>query len=216
MAIKHRVDSVFHKFSPLSKRSPGRQVNSVYHIDPSLKHLEYLGEKRLVIKNQYNKKMEEYLNERVQKQRTWYEKKANKNKKRFISYQTVIIVLGAVIPVVVVFEAIIPGLDSYGGAITAVISAIIAIYAGLDKLKRPQPNWFNYRANEESIKKEEWLFKYKAGPYKNLSDEESDILLVERVESIISADITRMNNEKRREPEEEMELLGNPGNEKDN
>lgn len=136
--------------------------------------------------------MDGYLDERATKQREWYEKKANENKKTFISYQTVIIVLGALIPVLVAFETIIPVLKEYGGPITAVISAIISIYAGLDKLKQPQPNWFNYRANEEAIKKEEWFYKYKAGPYKKINGDEAKVLFVERVESIISADIARM------------------------
>ena len=135
--------------------------------------------------------MNDYLEERVKKQRDWYEVKANENKKTFISYQTVIIVLGALIPVLVAFESVIPVLKNYGGPITALISAIIVIYAGLDKLKQPQPNWFNYRANEESIKKEEWFYQYKAGPYKGVGENEAKILFIERIEGIISSDIAR-------------------------
>jgi len=137
--------------------------------------------------------MNEYL-ERVKAQREWYEKRANENKKSFISYQTIIIILGATIPVLVAFESVFPALIQYGGPIAAVISATIAIYAGLDKLNQPQPNWFNYRANEESLKKEEWFHKYKAGPYRKMQDPEAGILFVERVESIISSDIARTTN----------------------
>ena len=136
--------------------------------------------------------MNDYLEERVKKQREWYESKANENKKAFMSYQTVVIVLGALIPVVVVFENVFTILKGYGGIIAAIISAVISIAAGLDKLKQPQPNWFNYRANEEAIKKEEWFFKYKAGPYRKQNEEAAKILFIERIESIISADIARM------------------------
>lgn len=139
--------------------------------------------------------MQDYLTERVERQREWYEKKANENKKVFVSYQTRIIILGALIPLIVAFENTVPlWLQPYGGPVTAVISAIIAIYAGLDKLNQPQPNWFNYRANEEALKKEESFYKYKAGPYKGLGDTEASVLFVERVESIISADIARFSN----------------------
>lgn len=151
--------------------------------------------------------MNNYLEERVIKQKEWYEKKANENKQRFISYQTCIIFLGALIPVLVVFETVIPLLEDYGGPISAIISAIIAIYAGLDKLKQPQPNWFNYRANEEAIKKEEWFYKYKAGPYRKLIQEEANILFVERVESIISADIARMNNSTENKADDLSDLM---------
>ena len=138
--------------------------------------------------------MEYYLDERVKNQREWYEAKANENKKTFISYQTVIIVLGALIPVLVAFESVIPTLKIYGGPITALVSAIIVIYAGLDKLKQPQPNWFNYRANEESIKKEEWFYKYNAGPYKGIGEAKAKVLFIERIEGIISSDIARTTN----------------------
>ena len=138
--------------------------------------------------------MNDYLKERVETQRKWYETKASRNKKIFITYQTIIIILGALIPVLVAFEGAIPCLKVWGGPVTALIAAFIAVIAGLDKLKQPQPNWFNYRANEEIIKKEEWLFKYKAGQYRGLGDQEANRLFVERIESIISADIARITN----------------------
>ncbi len=45
-----------------------------------------------------------YFDKRVKKQLLWYEKKANTNKRTFMSYQTIIIFLGAIIPVLVAFE----------------------------------------------------------------------------------------------------------------
>jgi len=135
--------------------------------------------------------METYINERVKPQRDWYEVKATDNKKQFMSYQAWIIVLGALIPVIVACESVVPLLKEYGGPITAIISAGISIYAGIDKLKQPQTNWFNYRICEELLKKEEWLYKCKAGPYVSLPSNTADTLFVERIESIISADITR-------------------------
>lgn len=41
------------------------------------------------------------------------------------------------------------------------------------------------------LKKEEWMYHFKTGPYNNLNAGESEKLLVDRVESIISADIAR-------------------------
>lgn len=137
----------------------------------------------------------EYVKERLQKQTQWYEISATKNKTKFINYQSWIIILGAVIPVLISFETIFHSMKDWVGPVSAIISAGISILAGLDKLYQPQPNWFNYRANEEMLKKEEWFYKYRAGPYKNLKDAtEADRLLVERTESIISADIARTLN----------------------
>jgi hypothetical protein len=148
--------------------------------------------------------MKEYLENRVTPQRKWYEDKATENKKRFVSYQTGIIFLGALIPVLVALESKVDLLLSYGGPIAAFISACISVLAGLDKLKQPQPNWFNYRANEEALKKEEWLHKYKAGPYKGMEEGEANILFVERVESIVSADIARVTNSLEKEGKVEI------------
>ena len=159
--------------------------------------------------------MDDYIEQRVKKQREWYEAKANANKKTFLAYQTYIIILGALIPVLVAFEVVVPELKDWGGPITALISAVIAVIAALDKLRQPQPNWFNYRANEETIKKEEWLYKYRAGQYRGLGDQEANRLLVERVESIISADIARITNLK--EERSDGEAAGSkevPGNDK--
>lgn len=137
----------------------------------------------------------EYIKERLQKQTQWYETSATKNKIKFMNFQSWIILLGAVIPVLISFETIFSSMKDWVGPVSAIISACISILAGLDKLYQPQPNWFNYRANEEMLKKEEWFYKYRAGPYKNLkNDMEADRLLVERTESIISADIARTLN----------------------
>ena len=145
----------------------------------------------------------EYIPKRVTAQRKWYEAKATENKRKFLKYQTLIIVLGAFIPVWVAFESIIPMLKDIGGPVTALISAFIAILAGLDKLNQPQPNWFNYRANEEALKKEEWFYLYGAGPYKNIKPITAKKMFVERIESVISADIARFTNgqEEKKDPD---------------
>ena len=156
--------------------------------------------------------MEEYLEDRVEAQRKWYELKANKNKSEFFSNQTIIIILGALIPVLIAFESVSTTLKDYGGPITAIISAVIAVIAGLDKLKQPQLNWFNYRANEEAIKKEEWFHKYRAGPYRGLPDKEAEKVFIERIESIIASDIARITSIVDK-VEETDSKNSNPGNE---
>ncbi|CAA0092018.1 Uncharacterised protein [BD1-7 clade bacterium] len=134
--------------------------------------------------------MQEYLSERVQKQRDWYELRANDSKQRFLRNQTVIIVLGAVIPLTVTIASFL-GHAELGAVISAGISCGISIIAGLDKLHQPQTAWFNSRAYEESLKKEEWFYRYRAGDYNGLSDRDAEVRFIENVEGIISADIAR-------------------------
>ncbi len=135
--------------------------------------------------------VDKYLEERLKKQQKWYQIKASSNKKRFMRFQTIIIILGALIPLIVVFFPILPGMGEWTGPTSAAISAIIAVLAGIDKLTQPQTNWFNFRSNEEMLKKEEWMYRYLAGPYSGLSVDVAEKQLVERVESVISADIAR-------------------------
>ena len=137
----------------------------------------------------------EYIEERLEKQKDWYQGKASYNKKRFMNFQTTIIILGALIPLIVVFVGssvlTVGAIEISSGHISAVIAAIIAILAGIDKLTQPQTNWFNYRANEEMLKKEKWMFEFNSGPYNGLKGAVAEKLLVDRVESIISSDIAR-------------------------
>ena len=146
----------------------------------------------------------EYIENRVKSQQNWYEKKASKNKRLFMHFQTAVIVLGAAIPVLVVCEQL-TTVKGWSSPVSAFISAIIAILAGIDKLRQPQANWFNFRANEEMLKKEQWLHEFKAGPYRNVKHAEVNKLLVERVESIISADIARFAQAEYKEMEETIE-----------
>jgi hypothetical protein len=135
--------------------------------------------------------VDNYLEERLQKQQKWYQSKATVNKKRFMRFQTIIIILGALIPLIVVFFPMSTVMEKWTGPVSAAISAIIAVLAGIDKLTQPQTNWFNFRSNEEMLKKEEWMYRYLAGPYSGLSADAAEKQLVERVESVISADIAR-------------------------
>ncbi len=156
--------------------------------------------------------VEKYLEERLKKQQKWYRVKASSNKKLFMRFQTIIIILGALIPLIVVFFRMSPALEKWSGPTSAAISAIIAVLAGIDKLTQPQTNWFNYRSNEEMLKKEEWMYSYLVGPYKNLSQSDAKTLLVERVESVISADIARFAQAEYKKEEVKTLKNENPNN----
>lgn len=154
--------------------------------------------------------IKDYIEKRLIIQRKWYENKATFSKKRFMNYQKIIIVLGAIIPIIVVinsaFDLDFLGEADWSGFLSAIISAIIAIIAGFDKLQQPQTSWYNYRAAEEILKKEEWLFKYKAGPYSELDEDIAEKLLVERIESAISADMARFTQSKKDEKKKEDDI----------
>ena len=145
-----------------------------------------------------------YIQHRLRYQQHWYEKQASRNKASFMRVQTIIITLSLMIPIIVVTEPLLTIFFnewllaylhtelpfSWTSMVTAVVSSLIALFAGLEKLRQPQTHWFNYRANEEILKKEEWMFRLKSGAYAGLLPQQAERLLIERVEGVISADIT--------------------------
>jgi hypothetical protein len=130
---------------------------------------------------------ERYKKERLEEQIIWHNKKARHNKLRFRLYQIVTLVASAIIPIINVSNI---G-DFQTRIISSIISGTIAVSTGITQLEKYQENWILYRTNEELLKKEKFYFENCAGEYSNLDDNEKNKLLVERVESIVSAETSK-------------------------
>jgi Protein of unknown function (DUF4231) len=123
-----------------------------------------------------------YVEGRLSEQTKWYETKANENKSRFHIFQAIIIIASVIIPIVnlidfATFEIRI---------ISSILGGTVAGVTAFMQLKKYQENWLLYRATEENLEKEKYLFLYGAGPYSDAKDDNRKKILVERVESIIS------------------------------
>ncbi len=130
-----------------------------------------------------------YIETRLREQQSYFSAKSAACKRKFRLYQTVVIVLGAIIPILVLLDQskIIPNI--WCGILTALMSAGISIIAGLEKISQPQTEWINYRRTGEMLKQEEALYRYEAGPYDNLPEDKKNKLFVQRIENIISNDV---------------------------
>ena len=128
-----------------------------------------------------------YVDERLNNQITWYEKKAAENKTKFHYFQIIIIIASAIIPLV--------NLIDFAPLQTRIISAILGTaitgITGLIQLKRYQENWLLYRSTEESLKREKFLFLNNAGNYSNLADDIKNRTLVESVEAVLSSETSK-------------------------
>jgi hypothetical protein len=129
----------------------------------------------------------DYKEKRLQEQITWHSKNARHNKRRFRLYQIITLAASAIIPIVNVANI---G-DFQTRVISSVISGIIAVSTGITQLEKHQENWILYRTTSELLKKEKFFFENSAGEYSNLDDKEKNKLLVERVESIVSAETSK-------------------------
>lgn len=114
--------------------------------------------------------------ERLEDQIEWYDKKSSQNQRTYKAIKVTEIIAAAFIP----FAAGI-GLSAY---LTGGLGVLVTVFEGLQHLNQYHNNWTTYRSTCEELKHEKYLWLAKAGPYKAIED--PDILLAERVESLVS------------------------------
>lgn len=123
---------------------------------------------------------EEYISKRLDNQIDWYNNKSVHAQKIFKRLQSIEIVLAACIPILSAYVTkswVIPLLIS-------ILGCLIIILTSISKLENYNENWLRYRSNCELLRHEKYLFLTGASPYEGQPFQ----LLVERVESIISAE----------------------------
>jgi hypothetical protein len=131
---------------------------------------------------------EDYLKGRLKEQLDYHSKQSRHNKKRFYTLQFVIIITSALVPVVNVI--IIPEGDLVR-LISSILGGIIVVITAVMQLHKYQENWIVFRTTQELLKKEESLYLNDAGDYTGLDPEKKKRLLVERVESLVSAETSK-------------------------
>jgi hypothetical protein len=118
--------------------------------------------------------------------------KARDNKRRFRLFQIITLIASAIIPIINLgYIAKSDTADYQIRIITSIVSALIVVVTGLTQLEKYQENWILYRTSAELLKKEKYFFENNAGEYSDLDEKERNKLLVERVESIVSAETSK-------------------------
>lgn len=127
---------------------------------------------------------DDYFSERLDNQIDWYDKKSIQSQRWFKMLQVIVIVSSATIPFLsgymdeeTLYLKIAIGLL---GLLIAAITAVLGLY-------QFQENWLEYRTTCESLRHKKYLFLAKAAPY---NEEDPFLLLVERVEGLISKENT--------------------------
>jgi hypothetical protein len=93
-----------------------------------------------------------YKEERLEKQIRWHSDNARQNKLKFRLCQLIILIAGAIIPIINVVP--IGHDDVPTRIISSVIGGIIVVVTGLTQLEKYQENWILYRTSAELLKKE--------------------------------------------------------------
>ena len=124
-------------------------------------------------------KEENYLKDRLEGQIQWYSNKSSHYKNLFYIIRATEIIIAGLIPALFHWSLI--------KSVIPLLSAIVAILAGLIALFKFQENWISYRTTSESLKHEKYLYLTKVFPYNR---ENSFETLVKNTENIISKENT--------------------------
>jgi Protein of unknown function (DUF4231) len=129
---------------------------------------------------------EEYIDERLNQFRQWYDKKATSSKRKYQWMRATTVVGGAIVPVLININH--PSVKSVTTIITTVMSLLVVMLVSLESVFHFREQWKNYRSTEQLLAKEYFNFASGEGPYKSQKPEEAFLLFVERVESAIASE----------------------------
>ena len=113
--------------------------------------------------------------DRLQDQLAWYDRKSMAAQRAYKRVKIAQLLLAAAVPVAVAAEL--------PGVVTALLGALVVVLEGVQQLYQWQTNWVLYRATNESLKHEKFLYLAGAGPY---SGPQPRRVLAERVEGLVS------------------------------
>jgi len=127
---------------------------------------------------------EEYIDERLNQFREWYDKKAVRAKKYYQWMRAITVVGGAVVPVIINL----PYEVKITKNITTIISLIVVVLISLESVFHFREQWKNYRSTEQLLAKEYFNFVAGEGPYRNQDEKKAFLDFVDRVENAIASE----------------------------
>ncbi|MFM2375713.1 MAG: hypothetical protein RLZZ165_810 [Bacteroidota bacterium] len=124
--------------------------------------------------------IDQYLEDRVEDQLSYYNKAASKAKKRFQRLKVVEVVLASFVP----FLSALINEDNAGTlkVIVGLVGVGITLLSGVLLVYKFQEDWVNYRSTAEALTAEKFKFLARTGPYQG-SDASS--IFIEKVERIL-------------------------------
>lgn len=123
---------------------------------------------------------QEYLEDRLEDQIKWYDKKSQIHQKWYKKLKFIELISGFAIPIATLVRF------SSFEVLVSILSGIILLSEGSIALFNHQNNWIEYRRTAENLKQEKYMYLTSSGVYNDLEDKFT--LLVERVETLISSE----------------------------
>lgn len=125
---------------------------------------------------------EEYIDERLNQFREWYDKKAVDAKRKYLSMRASTVVGGALVPVFVNIDI------KYIDIATTFISLMVVVLVSLESVYHFREQWKNYRATEQLLAKEYFNFVAAEGHYRGMDENNAFLEFVDRVENAIASE----------------------------
>ena len=123
-----------------------------------------------------------YLEDRWKNQKEYYSKHSSINKTWHERLQMITMGGSALVPVLIIIE--VPLLKEYA---PIVLSLIVTVTTGLERIKKYGERWRAFRLASEALKRERALYEANAGRYRRSTDPAR--LFAERCEDIIAAEV---------------------------
>lgn len=141
--------------------------------------------------NDLENNIEQYIKDRLDQYRDWYDSKAVTAKKRYLNSRIWSAISAVLVPIITNIS--LPELTLCNGFIidisktlATILSTIVALLIALEGVLHYREQWKNYRTTEQYLTAQKNIFLNKVGDYKPLSKEEAFELLVDRVEQAIT------------------------------
>ena len=128
--------------------------------------------------------MSDYIKNRFDDQRDWYDAKAIYYKKLFYRSQWAVIILSGIAPILTLVGCLIDHkiLVIAAGSLPTLVAAIIS----LQQFGRWQSLFLEYRTTSEMLKRQWYLFDGKIGDYDISDDKDRQKVFIHHVEDLIS------------------------------
>lgn len=132
--------------------------------------------------------IEKYINDRLDDQIKYYDLKSIEYKKKHENISLATIIISALIALVPAFIDILPNCKGIITFLSAFLAATITVLQAIDKLKKYNDLFYQFRMTCEKLKQEKELYLYQSGEYKRTDEMTNEQLFVERCESIMATE----------------------------
>lgn len=132
--------------------------------------------------------IEKYINDRLDDQIKYYDLKSIEYKKKHENISLATIIISALIALVPAFIDILPNCKGIITFLSALLAATITVLQAIDKLKKYNDLFYQFRMTCEKLKQEKELYLYQSGEYKRTDEMTNEQLFVERCESIMATE----------------------------